>query len=247
MVMIMKGLEELFRNMIEYFPYPIQVYDTEGTSVYVNKAFREEYNLPDPGIVVGKYNIFKDSSIIAMGHIPAIERVFQGEAQYFFDVKVPLEDIKAKYDQNIMDAIALYQDITLFPVRDDENRVVYVAALLINRRVYKGKEEIEKAKEYMETHWLEKFDLGETARVACLSRAQFIKLFKRHTGMTPYDYYLNYKIDKLKEKLLDTNLSVVQAFAACNMNYNGHSARLFKQKTGVTPSEYRQTLISKSS
>jgi AraC family transcriptional regulator len=34
----------------------------------------------------------------------------------------------------------------------------------------------------------------------------------------------------LKEKLLDTNLSIAQAFAACNMNYNGHSARVFKEK-----------------
>jgi AraC family transcriptional regulator len=44
----------------------------------------------------------------------------------------------------------------------------------------------------------------------------------------------------LKEVLLDANLSIAQAFAACNMNYNGHSARLFKDKVGVTPSEYRK-------
>jgi hypothetical protein len=38
---------------------------------------------------------------------------------------------------------------------DDEKRVIYVAAVLINRRVYRGKDEIEKAKEYIENHWLE--------------------------------------------------------------------------------------------
>jgi AraC-like DNA-binding protein len=61
-----------------------------------------------------------------------------------------------------------------------------------------------------------------------------------HTGITPYEYYINYKINKLKEILLDTNLSVSQAFEACNMSYNGHSARLFKERVGVTPSEYRK-------
>jgi transcriptional regulator GlxA family with amidase domain len=117
-----------------------------------------------------------------------------------------------------------------------------VVAFLINRRVYKGKDEIEKAKEYIENHWLEKFDLNEAAKAACFSRAHFTKLFKKHTGITPHEYYINYKINKLKEKLLDTNLSITQAFAVCNMEYNGHTAGLFREKTGVSPSDYRKAL-----
>jgi transcriptional regulator GlxA family with amidase domain len=123
---------------------------------------------------------------------------------------------------------------------DDEKRVIYVATFLINRRVYRGKDEIAKAKEYIESHWQEPFDGGATAKAACLSKAHFTKLFKKHTGVTPHEYYTNYKISKLKEKLLDTNLSIAQAFAACNMDYNGHSARVFKGKTGVSPSAYRK-------
>jgi AraC family transcriptional regulator len=76
--------------------------------------------------------------------------------------------------------------------------------------------------------------------VACLSKAHFTKLFKQNTGVTPKEYYINYKISKLKEKLLDTNLSIAQAFAACNMNYNGYSASLFKKKVGLSPSEFRK-------
>jgi AraC family transcriptional regulator len=49
-------------------------------------------------------------------------------------------------------------------------------------------------------------------------QAHFTKLFKKHTGITPHEYYINYKISKLKEKLLDTNLSIAQVFAACNMD-----------------------------
>ncbi|MGE5614871.1 MAG: helix-turn-helix domain-containing protein [Bacillota bacterium] len=232
--------EELFAKVIECFPYPIEVYAPDGTSVMVNKAMLEEYHAVTPDMVVGKYNIFKDPYIITYGHLPAIKRAFQGETVFFHDVRVPLEEIVERYGIRDLDVEAVYQDITLFPILDDKKRVIYVVAFLINRRVYRGKDGIAKAKEYIESNWLEPFDADATAKAACLSKAHFTKLFKKHTGVTPHEYYINYKISKLKEKLLDKNLSVAQAFAACNMDYNGHSARVFKNKTGVSPTAYRK-------
>jgi len=191
-------------------------------------------------MIVGKYNIFKDHYIIASGQLPTLKRAFQGETVFFHDVRVPLEDIKERYGIKDLDIEAAYQDITVFPIFDDKKRVIYVVAFLVNRRVYRGKDEITKAKEYLESHWQEPFDADATAKAACLSKAHFTKLFKKHTGITPHEYYINIKISKLKEKLHDANLSIAQAFAACNMDYNGHSARVFKNKTGVSPSEYRK-------
>jgi len=234
------GKEELLAKVIEFFPYPIQVYAPDGTSVLVNEAMLNEYHASNPDTVVGKYNVLKDPAVIATGQLHVLKRAFQGETVFFPDVKVPLEEIAERYGIQDFDVEAVYQDITVFPILDDRKRVIYVVAFLINRRVYRGKDEIEKAKEYIENHWLDKFDAKETAKAACLSKAHFTKLFKKHTGVTPHEYYINYKISKLKEKLLDTNLSIAQAFAACNMDYNGHSARVFRDKVGVTPSVYRK-------
>jgi AraC-like DNA-binding protein len=239
----LSGKEELLVKIIEHFPYPIQIYAPDGRSVLVNKALLDEYNVSSPDMVVGKYNIFKDPDIIATGQMDKIKRAFQEETVFFQDVKVPLESIIERYGIPDLDVEAVYQDITLFPILDEEKRVIYVVAFIVNRRVYRGKDRIEKAKEYIESHWLESFNLSETAKVACLSKAQFTKLFKKHTGLTPHEYYINYKIGRLKEKLLDTNLTIAQAFAACNMNYNGHSAKLFKEKIGVSPSVYRKMSV----
>jgi AraC family transcriptional regulator len=237
------GKDELLTKVIEFFPYPIQIFNLDGTSVMVNKALQAEYGVNDPDLVVGKYNVFQDPDIIATGLVEELKRAFRGETVYFYDVRVPLEEIAQRYGLQELDVEAVYQDITVFPIFDDEKLVIYVAAILINRRVYRGKDGIEKAKEYIETHWKEKFNLGEAAKAACLSKAHFTKLFKRHTGVTPLEYYTKYKIGKVKEKLLDPNLSIAEAFAACNMDYNGHSARVFKEKTGVSPTAYRKMLV----
>ena len=138
------------------------------------------------------------------------------------------------------DIQTISSDITCFPCSIMKVRE-YFAAVFIFKRY--GEEEIGRARQYTESHWQEPFNLSEAAKVACLSKAQFAKLFKKHTGVTPHEYYINYKIERLKEKLLDTNLTIAQAFAACNMNYNGHSAKLFKEKVGVSPSVYRKMSV----
>ncbi|NLO21128.1 MAG: helix-turn-helix transcriptional regulator [Syntrophomonadaceae bacterium] len=234
--------EELLAKVIEFFPYPIQVYAPDGTSVLVNRALLSEYHALSLDLVVGKYNVLKDPDVMATGQFHELKRAFQGESVFLSDIKVPLEEIVHRYGLQGVDVEAVYQDITLFPILNEVKQVLYVVAFLINRRVYRGKSEIEKAKEYIETHWLDKFDADQTAKAASLSKAHFTKLFKQHTGVTPNEYYINYKISKLKEQLLDPNLSVTQAFSACNMNYNGHSANLFRKKVGVCPSVYRKSL-----
>lgn len=241
----MRNEEELLFQLFESFPYPIQVYAPDGTSEYLNPAMMTPFHAPDPSEVVGKYNVLEDPSVIAMGQLPALKRAFGGETVYFQDVRVPLEDISERYGIRDLDVEAVYQDITVFPILDDSKRVVHVAAFLINRRVYRGGDAIERAKEFIENHWFERYDPDETARVACLSKAHFTKLFKKHTGITPNEYHLNCKIGKLKERLLDTNLSIAQAFAACNMVYSGHSAKVFREKTGLSPSAYRAQFTSR--
>ncbi|AET68236.1 transcriptional regulator containing an amidase domain and an AraC-type DNA-binding HTH domain [Desulfosporosinus orientis DSM 765] len=238
------GSEKLLAQVIDFFPYSIQVYSPDGTSVLVNQALLKEYHIPSPDMIVGKYNIFKDPAIAGTNLIHSVKRAFQGETIFLTDIKVPFEDITQRYGINDLDIEALYQDITIFPILNSENQISYIVALLINRRVYQGKNEIIRAKEYIESHWLDTFVAGEVAKAAGLSKTHFTRLFKKHTGMTPHDYYTNYKINKLKEKLSDFNLSVAQAFAICGLDYNGHFARVFKEKVGLSPAQYRNTVNS---
>ena len=101
------GRDELLAKIIDCFPYPIQVYDTDGTSVLVNRAMLDEYHVSDPYEIIGKYNIFQDPTIIKSGQIHMIRRAFQGESMYFSDVRVPLVDIEKRYGIEDLDITAI--------------------------------------------------------------------------------------------------------------------------------------------
>lgn len=234
------GKEELLAKVIEFFPYPIQIFSLDGTARIINKAVLEMMGIKSVEAHVGKYNVFEDPIVRELGAMDQVRQVLTGKTVYLTDFNAPYQDMIRYFhavDRNIQ---TINSDITCFPLVNANGTVECFAAVFIFKKIYRGKKEIALAKEYIETHWLERFDLNKTAKAACLSKAYFTKLFKKHTGVTPHEYYTNYKISKLKEKLLDTNLSIAQAFAACNIDYNGHSARVFKNKTGLSPSAYRK-------
>ncbi|MDD4626220.1 MAG: helix-turn-helix domain-containing protein [Syntrophomonas sp.] len=232
--------QELLAKVIEFFPYPIQIFSLDGTARMINKATLEMIGIKSVESHVGRYNVFEDPIVRDLGVMDRVRQVLTGKTIYLTDFNAPYQDMIRYFNVEDRDIQTISSDITCFPLVNADGVIECFAAVFIFKKIYRGKEEIALAKEYIETHWQEPFDLSETAKAACLSKAHFAKLFKKHTGVTPHEYYTNYKISKLKEKLLDTNLSIAQAFAACNMDYNGHSARVFKNKTGLSPSAYRK-------
>jgi len=234
--------QELLAKVIEFFPYPIQIFSADGTSIMINKAALEKIGIKSVESHVGIYNVFDDPILQQQGVVDQIRQVLTGKIVYLNDVSASYRDLMRYYDMEDRDIQTITSSVTNFPLGNADGKVDYFASVFIYIKTYRGREEIGLAKQYIESHWQEPFNLSETARAACFSKAHFTKLFRKHTGVTPHEYYMNFKIGKLKEKLLDTNLSVAQVFAACNLNYNGHSAKLFKEKVGVSPSVYRKML-----
>ena len=228
---------EVFKKIVDAFPHNVGICTPDGTIVYVNHASSRLYQFNLDGLI-GKYNMFKDPTIDAVMPFEKIRRVLKGETVFFPDVKVPLNALSAR-DGVRYDMEALYFDVTYFPIMED-GRVIYIVQHQIPCRVYRGKKEIEQAKEYIDNNWFEKFDLKKVVTASCLSSAHFTRLFKQYTGITAHEYYIRIKIGKLREKLRCPDLTVTEAFTACNLDYNGYFARVFKAHTGVTPSEFKR-------
>lgn len=235
--------KELF-SFLECFPYPIQVFLPNGIMAFINEACLELLHIPSSDYVVGRFNVLEDSVIDAWGNNvrSGILRSFQGEIVRLDNIKIPISDIISRFGSIELCLESSFQNITCFPVYDEYNRLKYIVHLFINNRLYNGKEELIKAKEYMENNWVEDFDLERVAQAVMLSKYHFARMFKKYTGITPYSYYQEVKIKKLREALCDENLSISEAFALCGVDYNGYYASIFRKKVGMTPSQYRKSV-----
>lgn len=239
------GNEEMLFKVAELFPVPIQIFTPDGNTIFASRAVLEMWNISDVSQIVGKYNLLKDPVVNErLGLSDYVRRVFRGEIVRVPDVKVPLEDFSKWYQARNNDyAIkSMYVDILNFPIFDDHHAITHIVSVFITNRIYTGQSDIAKAKEYIETHWMDEFDMEKIAQAASMSRYHFARVFKKHTGMTPYSYYQDIKVRGLKDALRDTNLSITQAFAACGVEYSGSFARVFRDKVGMTPTQYRKSL-----
>ncbi|WP_343675314.1 AraC family transcriptional regulator [Chitinophaga sp.] len=72
-----------------------------------------------------------------------------------------------------------------------------------------------------------------------LSPNYFGDLVKKETGRSAQEYIQSKVIDVAKERVFDMNKSVSEIAYELGFKYPQHFTRLFKQKTGVTPNDYR--------
>lgn len=101
-------------------------------------------------------------------------------------------------------------------------------------------ESIDRAIRFMENHITENISLDEIADHVGLSKYYFNRLFNRHIGMTPHRYFINMRVQYAKRLLLTTYASVEEIAESCGFDNPSNFIRLFKQRTGMTPSAFRK-------
>ena len=72
-----------------------------------------------------------------------------------------------------------------------------------------------------------------------LSYGRFRHVFKQQIGLAPHQYHLQVRINRAKELLRDTPMSVSKVAAALGFADLGYFSNVFKQRVGVRPSEWR--------
>lgn len=85
------------------------------------------------------------------------------------------------------------------------------------------------------------FTLDELAQSLNLSTSYFHHLFKAETGTSPWLYLNSLRLERARELLVTTMLSVKQVMACVGMKDVSHFGREFKKAYGKSPSRYRMS------
>lgn len=104
----------------------------------------------------------------------------------------------------------------------------------------KNEENIEAAKNYVFKHMSEKITVKNLAAAAHMSTSHFSRVFKSQTGFSPYDYVLTARLNRAKELLQKTNLSVAQIAEETGFNSEANFVYFFTGNEKISPGKFRR-------
>jgi len=100
---------------------------------------------------------------------------------------------------------------------------------------------IKKSKEMIYYNLENILKLDDICKEFQMSKFQFIRAFKANIGISPYQYFLNCKIE-LAKQLIEQTKDIYSAVAACGFVDLTHLNKHFKRIYGVTAFEYMLNL-----
>lgn len=81
--------------------------------------------------------------------------------------------------------------------------------------------------------------LSDIAAVIGMSSYHFSRLFKQSTGLSPYQYVIQCRLEKAKELLLYSNLTIAQIAYTTGFSNQSHFTQQFKRHYQTTPQKLR--------
>lgn len=95
----------------------------------------------------------------------------------------------------------------------------------------------------MEENFGYNLKVEDYAQLCHMSLSKFKKTFKEYYKSTPAAWLRQRKLDLALHRLLSTDLAINQLSFECGFEDPSHFIRLFKQKHGITPLQYRQQRV----
>jgi AraC family transcriptional regulator len=100
--------------------------------------------------------------------------------------------------------------------------------------------QLRRAQEMMRSHLDEAVPLAELARASGLSPGHFARAFKQTMGQPPHRWLMEQRIDKAKQLLIGTTLSLAEIALKCGFADQSHFTRVFSRVTHSSPGAWRR-------
>ena len=114
--------------------------------------------------------------------------------------------------------------------------------LQTSNAIHSENEIIRKAQQYISTHIREKLSVPLVARQVDVSPSYLTALFHKNLQISPGEYIRRIKLQESKQMIRENDLNFTEIAAALQYSTVHHFSRQFKEKFGITPTEYAKSV-----
>lgn len=95
---------------------------------------------------------------------------------------------------------------------------------------------------FISENYLHTIKINELAKKYYISQSHLIALFNKRYGLSPQEYLISVRIKRAKKLLQDSSITVKEAAVSVGIENPLYFSRLFKKKTGLSPSDFRRRM-----
>jgi len=132
-------------------------------------------------------------------------------------------------------AALVAEDLVVERIRDGGER----QRMPLRNRLGSSHPKLTQAVILMESNIEEPLTTDEIARHVCVSRRQLERIFKQYLNSVPSQYYLELRLNRARQMLLQTSKSIIQIGLSCGFSSGPHFSSAYRNCFGVTPREDR--------
>lgn len=99
----------------------------------------------------------------------------------------------------------------------------------------------QRLKEFIEQHTTENISIRDMAAHISRSPSQTIRIFRREFGTTPYEYYIEKRIELACNILCSGNISVKGVSDMLGFADETYFSKVFSKKMGISPGRYKNS------
>ena len=123
-----------------------------------------------------------------------------------------------------------------------EDKEPRAGKLQTSNAVHSENEIIRQAQQYISSHIREKLSVPLVARQVDVSPSYLTALFHKNLQISPGEYIRRIKLQESKQMIRENNLNFTEIAAELQYSTVHHFSRQFKEKFGITPTEYAKSV-----
>ena len=207
-------------DLVLYAPdqWHMQYAEEDVSASYITISFDLEGDCPE--------SLFNQKFAIPQSAVPMLQRLLREQDR----MDAYSEDMMLCYLQILL--------LTLLREQDNPSQV----KLRTTNAVNSENEIIRRAQQFISGHIREKLTVPVVARHVDVSPSYLTALFRKNLQISPGEYIRRVKLQESKQMIREDNMNFTEIAAVLQYSTVHHFSRQFKEKFGITPTEYAKSV-----